>query len=104
MSKPMRIVKSLMLIAIFLAASMLGYSLIEKWEPLPAFHAAVQTLFSFLHDKGFELSQAGFWFSIAMRFFALGILIYIISSMAGFIIEGRQNIFEGKKWIQGFQD
>lgn len=89
MSKPMRIVKSLMLIAIFLAASMLGYSLIEKWEPLPAFHAAVQTLFSFLHDKGFELSQAGFWFSIAMRFFALGILIYIISSMAGFIIEGR---------------
>src|SRR5690554_3054911 len=89
MSKPIKIVKSLMLIAIHLAACMLGYSLIEKWDPLPAFHAAVRTLLPFIYGEKLELSQAGFHFGIAMKLFALGILVYIISSMASFMMEGR---------------
>lgn len=85
----MKIIKCLILIVIHLAACMLGYGLIEKWRPMPAFYAALQTLFPFTFGSSLRLTQTGFIFNIVMKFLGIGVLIYIISNVACFMIEDR---------------
>lgn len=89
MSRLMKIIKSLILLAIHLAMCMLGYTLIEKWAPLTAFRAAIHTLFPFGYVNIYMFSQVGFKFNTVMSILGIGVLIYVISNVASLIMEGR---------------
>jgi voltage-gated potassium channel len=75
-------------LAIVLAAGTGGYAVIEGWPPLDALYMTVITISSVGFMEVHPLSGAARMFTVFLIFCGSGILIYAVSIITAFVVEG----------------
>ena len=93
MSKPIKALNSLILIAVVLVVGMLGFTLIEGWPLLDALFMTVITLSTVGYGETRQLSDAGRIFDIILIFMSISVVAYGISNIVGFVVEGKLNSY-----------
>jgi len=72
-------------------AGTLGYMLIEGWTFTESVYMTVITLASVGFKEVHDLDPLGEWFTIGLILFGMGTLVYGITNLTAFIIEGELN-------------
>lgn len=75
-------------LAIIVVSGVGGYVVIEGWRPFDAFYMTVITISSVGFMEVRPLSDAGRTFTVLLIFCGSGILIYAVSIITAFIVEG----------------
>ena len=83
-----RLRKVMLALAAVIAAGILGYSGIEGWDLADSFYMTVITIASVGYGEIYPLSYAGRLFTIALIFCGSATLIYGMSTLTAFIVEG----------------
>ncbi|MGC2063285.1 MAG: potassium channel protein [Thermodesulfovibrionales bacterium] len=83
-----RLTGILLALAVILLIGLVGYSLIEGWSILEAVYMTVITLSSVGFMEVHPLSDAGRIFTMALILCGSGVLIYGISVITAFVVEG----------------
>lgn len=95
------IIKTTFSLVAVLIAGTLGYIVIEGWGAFDAFYMTVITLATVGYGETHPLSTAGRVFTVVLILFGISILLYAVSSITSFFIEGELNkIFRRKKMIK----
>ncbi len=66
-----------------------GYMIIEGWRFIDAFYMTVITLTTVGFGEIHELGYAGKVFTVVLIFIGVGVILYIISVVTQFVVEGR---------------
>jgi voltage-gated potassium channel len=75
-------------LAIVIASGVSGYVVIEGWRPFDAFYMTVITISSVGFMEVHPLSDTGRTFTVLLILCGSGILIYAVSLITAFIVEG----------------
>jgi len=75
-------------LAVVISSGACGYMLIEGWRPLEAFYMTIITLSSVGFMEVHPLSDTGRIFTVFLILCGSGILIYAVSIITAFIVEG----------------
>lgn len=76
-----------LLLAVY-AAGVSGYMLVEGWDFQDASYMTVITVATVGFGETHPLSSAGRWFTVALILGGMGTLLYAVSSLTAFIVEG----------------
>ncbi|MDI6757566.1 MAG: potassium channel protein [Endomicrobiia bacterium] len=95
------IIKTTFILVAVLIAGTLGYIIIEGWSAFDAFYMTVITLATVGYGETHPLSWAGRVFTIILILSGISILLYAVSSITSFFIEGELNkMFRRKKMMK----
>lgn len=86
-----RLLTALGLFFFIVVSGTLGYHLLEGWSFFDGLYMTVITLATVGYGETHELSDGGRLFTIVLIFFSIGIVGFVASSMASFILEGELN-------------
>lgn len=78
----------------------LGYMAIEGWDLLDAFYMTVITLTTVGFGEIHELGRAGKAFTVVLILVGVGVILYIISMVAQFVVEGRIREVLGRRKLE----
>lgn len=93
-----KIIKTTFILVAVLITGTFGYIIIEGWGAFDAFYMTVITLATVGYGETHPLSFAGRVFTIILILSGISILLYAVSSITSFFIEGELNkIFRRKK-------
>ncbi|HEX6853244.1 MAG TPA: potassium channel protein [Candidatus Polarisedimenticolaceae bacterium] len=92
-----RLAIALGLLAGVLAVGTLGYVLIEGASPWDAFYMTAITLTTVGYGEVFPLSRAGEVFTVVVLFAGLGILLFGLTDLARWVIEGEMRDAFGRR-------
>ncbi len=96
-----KIIKTTFILVTVLIAGTFGYIIIEGWGAFDAFYMTVITLATVGYGETHPLSFAGRVFTIILILSGISILLYAVSSITSFFIEGELNkIFRRKKMMK----
>jgi voltage-gated potassium channel len=103
--------KTVICVLIFFAiivSGTIGYMIIEGWDFTDAFYMSVITLTTVGYSEVHELGNTGKIFTVVLILAGVGVIVYIISMLAQFVVEGRLRQVLGRhkleKKIQGLKD
>ncbi len=74
-----------------------GYMLIEHWSVIDALYMTVITLAAVGYGEVHEVSQAGRVFTIILIFFGVSFVLYVLSNLIQFLVEGRIRLILGRR-------
>ena len=77
-----------------------GYMIIEGWDFIDAFYMTVITLTTVGFGEIHELGHAGKAFTVVLILAGVGIILYIISSVTQFVVEGRIREVLGRRKLE----
>lgn len=98
---PVRHLKiSILVLLLLLGFGTFGYMAIEKWETLDALYMTVITLGTVGFREVHELSDAGKIFTMVLIFFGVGVIGYIVGSLAQIMFEGQFQRIIGRKKVE----
>lgn len=83
-----KIASILFLLLLVLVSGATGYMLIEKWSFLDGLYMTVITVSSVGYGEVHRLNEAGRIFTMILILFGSGILLYSVSMITAFIVEG----------------
>ncbi len=93
-----RLQLAVILLVFILVAGTIGYRVIERWTVLDSIYMTVITLASVGFMEVHELSNAGRIFTIVLILVGLGTLLYVISTVTAFVVEGElRNILRRRR-------
>jgi len=87
-STPRKLFQISSLVALILCSGILGYHIIEGWSWFDALYMTVITLATVGYAEVHSLSQAGRIFTVVLIFGGMGILLYGVTEMTAFFVEG----------------
>jgi voltage-gated potassium channel len=87
-STPLKILQITALLVFILCTGIVGYHLIEGWSWFDALYMTVITLATVGYGEIHALSHAGRIFTIFLIFGGMGILLYGVTEMTAFVVEG----------------
>jgi len=87
-STPLKIFQIIALLLFILCSGVIGYHLIEGWSLFDALYMTVITLATVGYGEIHTLSHAGRIFTIFLIFGGMGILLYGVTEMTAFVVEG----------------
>lgn len=87
-STPLKILQIIALLVFILCTGIVGYHLIEGWPWFDALYMTVITLATVGYGEIHTLSYAGRVFTIFLIFGGMGILLYGVTEMTAFVVEG----------------
>ena len=88
---PFKIVQILATLVFILLAGVLGYHLIEGWSWFDALYMTVITLATVGYGEIHQLSFPGRVFTIFLIFSGMGILLYGVTELTAFMVEGEMS-------------
>ena len=98
---PIRHLKiSICVLMLLLTFGTLGYIAIEGWDTLDALYMTVITLGTVGFREVHELSSAGKIFTMMLIFFGVGVIGYIVGSLAQIMFEGQFQRIIGRKKVE----
>ena len=98
---PVRHLKvSLLVLTLLVTAGTVGYMTIEGWRALDALYMTVITLGTVGFKEVHDLSDAGKVFTIALIIIGVGVLGYIVGSLAQIMFEGQFQRIIGRKKVE----
>jgi len=74
-----------------------GYMLIEHWSVIDALYMTVITLAAVGYGEVHEVSPAGRIFTIILIFFGVSFVLYVLSNLIQFLVEGRIRLILGRR-------
>src|SRR3972149_2536720 len=87
-STPLKIFQIIALLLFILCSGVIGYHLIEGWSLFDALYMTVITLATVGYGEIHTLPHAGRIFTIFLIFGGMGILLYGVTEMTAFVVEG----------------
>jgi voltage-gated potassium channel len=100
MSKLKKLVMSILISITILLFGTLGYMVIEGWSFLDAFYMTVITLTTVGFGEIHELGYAGKIWTIVLIFVGVGVILYIITMVTQFVVEGRIREALGRRKLE----
>ena len=100
MSKIRKLVMSVLISVTILFFGTLGYMIIEDWPFLDAFYMTVITLTTVGFGEIHKLGHAGRIFTIVLIFVGVGVILYIITMVTQFVVEGRIREALGRRKLE----
>jgi voltage-gated potassium channel len=100
MSKIKKLVVSVLISITILLCGTVGYMVIEDWPFLDAFYMTVITLTTVGFGEIHELGHAGRILTIVLIFIGVGVILYIISLVTQFVVEGRIREALGRRKLE----
>ena len=98
---PIRHLKiSICVLMLLLTFGTLGYIAIEGWDTLDALYMTVITLGTVGFREVHDLSSAGKIFTMTLIFFGVGVIGYIVGSLAQIMFEGQFQRIIGRKKVE----
>lgn len=98
---PVRHLKiSLCVLLILVSGGTLGYSTIEGWGPLDSLYMTIITLGTVGFREVHELDDAGKLFTMVLIIFGVGVIGYIVGSLAQIMFEGQFQRIIGRKKVE----
>ncbi|MCM0081099.1 potassium channel protein [Geomonas sp. Red32] len=98
---PVRHLKiSICVLALLVSCGTFGYIAIEGWDLLDSLYMTVLTLSTVGFREVHELSDAGKLFTMVLIFFGVGVLGYIVGSLAQIMFEGQFQRIIGRKKVE----
>lgn len=79
---------AVMLMVLVMGAGIAGYSLLEGWDFQDSAWMTVITLATVGYGEAKPLDTTGRWFTICLIIGGMGVLLYAVSSLTAFIVEG----------------
>ncbi|MEX2115314.1 MAG: potassium channel protein [Bacteroidota bacterium] len=87
-STPRKLLQISSVVVLILCSGVLGYHIIEGWTFFDALYMTVITLATVGYGEVHSLSQAGRIFTVFLIFGGMGILLYSVTEMTAFFVEG----------------
>ena len=91
---------AIILLLIIVFTGTFGYALIEEWPLIDSLYMTVITITTVGYGEVGELSGAGRFFTIGLIISSVGIVAYLISRIAGVVVEGEIRKFMGRKKLE----
>ena len=89
----------LIFITVFLFG-VVGYMVIEGWNFIDAFYMTINTLTTVGFNEVHELGNAGKIFTSLLILVGVGVILYIISMVSQFVVEGRLREVLGRRKLE----
>lgn len=107
-STPLKLLQITSVVALILCSGVLGYHFIEGWSFFDALYMTVITLATVGYGEVYPLSHAGRVFTVFLIFGGMGILLYGVTKMTAFFVEGEMTGYlrrrKMKRRIMKFKD
>jgi voltage-gated potassium channel len=100
MSKIRKLIMSVLISITILLSGTLGYMVIEDWPFFDALYMTVITLTTVGFGEIHELGHTGRIFTIVLIFVGVGVILYIISMVTQFVVEGRIREVLGRRKLE----
>lgn len=94
---PEKIIRGLIILVAVLLVGTVGYMLIEGWTPLDALYMTVITITTVGYREVGTVSETGRIFTIFIIFFGMGIIAYILGSVAQAMVDFQVRSIIGRK-------
>ncbi len=88
------------LLLIIVITGTCGYALIEEWSLLDSLYMTVITITTVGYGEVGELSRNGRFFTIGLIVSSVGIVAYLVSRLAGAVVEGEIRKLMGRKKLE----
>ncbi|MEW6555912.1 MAG: potassium channel protein [Elusimicrobiota bacterium] len=92
-----KLIQTVLILFLILSFGTLGYVIIEKWQFFDALYMTVITLATVGYGETHPLSFTGRIFTIFLILSGMSILLYTVSSITSFIVEGELSQFFRRK-------
>ncbi|MFN8546063.1 MAG: potassium channel protein [Candidatus Binatia bacterium] len=89
-----------LILALIVATGTVGYVLIEDADPVDALYMTITTLTTVGYGEIFPLSRGGRIFTMVLILTGVGTALYLLSTLAEDLVEGRLRAFLGRNTMQ----
>ncbi|MFC1909073.1 potassium channel family protein [Chloroflexota bacterium] len=100
MNPRQRFLRALIIMFSIVVAGVIGYMIIEKWSFFDALYMTVITLSTVGYDEVNHLSQAGRIFSIVLIVGGVGGMLYTMTTIVQYFVEGQMGNIFGRRRMQ----